>query len=185
MLIQLIVSLAIGGVCGFAANKLMKGSDRKFKILYGCEMNMVDSKLRNVYNPVPRSLQDSEYCVLDLETTGLSTRHDYMIEFGGVILHKGIVKQRKDFFTKPPIEVPRKIKELTNGKYLWLRNNVATIVCNCLENFLFYILAFYPSFTMPQIISMGFATCLLEIVIGICDTPFIYAARKIKSGAEA
>ena len=25
MLIQLIVSLAIGGVCGFAANKLMKG----------------------------------------------------------------------------------------------------------------------------------------------------------------
>ena len=77
-----------------------------------------------------------------------------------------------------------KIKELTNGKYLWLRNNVATIVCNCLENFLFYILAFYPSFTMPQIISMGFATCLLEIVIGICDTPFIYAARKIKSRAE-
>ena len=25
---------------------------------------------------------------------------------------------------------------------------------------------------------------LLEIVIGICDTPFIYAARKIKSRAE-
>lgn len=77
-----------------------------------------------------------------------------------------------------------KIKELTNGKYLWLRNNVATIVCNCLENFLFYILAFYPSFSMSQIISMGLATCLLEIVIGICDTPFLYAARAMKCKDE-
>lgn len=74
-----------------------------------------------------------------------------------------------------------KIKELTHGRYLWLRNNVATIVCNCLENFLFYILAFYPTFSMGQIVSMGLATCLLEIVIGLCDTPFLYLATHIKS----
>lgn len=77
-----------------------------------------------------------------------------------------------------------KIKELTDGKYLWLRNNVATIVCNCLENFLFYILAFYPSFSMSQIMSMGLATCLLEIVIGLCDTPFLYMATHIKAKGE-
>lgn len=70
-----------------------------------------------------------------------------------------------------------KIKELTSGKYLWLRNNVSTILCNCLENFLFYILAFGGVFTMSQIISMGLATCLLECVIGLCDTPFLYLAR--------
>lgn len=73
-----------------------------------------------------------------------------------------------------------KLKELTNGKYLWLRNNVATIVCNCLENFLFYFLAFYPTFGAVQIMSMGMATCLLEIIIGICDTPFLYIARSMK-----
>ena len=78
-----------------------------------------------------------------------------------------------------------KIKELTNGKYLWLRNNVATILCNCLENFLFYFLAFYPTFSVGQIISMGLATCLLEIVIGICDTPFLYLAKRLKHGDEA
>lgn len=78
-----------------------------------------------------------------------------------------------------------KIKEATHGKYLWLRNNVATILCNCLENFLFYILAFYPMFSITQIASMGFATCLLEIVIGICDTPFLYLARLLKHGDEA
>ena len=73
-----------------------------------------------------------------------------------------------------------KIRRMTNGKYLWLRNNVATILCNCLENFLFYALAFYGVFDMHQIMSMGLATCLLEIVIGLCDTPFLYIARTIK-----
>lgn len=77
-----------------------------------------------------------------------------------------------------------KLKELTKGKYLWLRNNVATIVCNCLENFLFYFLAFYPTFSAAQIMSMGAATCLLECIIGVCDTPFLYLARKMKNGDE-
>lgn len=78
-----------------------------------------------------------------------------------------------------------KIKQLTNGRYLWLRNNVATILCNCLENFLFYILAFYPMFSMQQIVSMGLATCLLECVIGVCDTPFLYLAKHLRYGDEA
>lgn len=77
-----------------------------------------------------------------------------------------------------------KIKEKTKGKYLWLRNNVATIICNCLENFLFYLLAFLGTFSIGQIIAMGLATCLLEIVIGLCDTPFLYLARKLKHGDE-
>jgi len=77
-----------------------------------------------------------------------------------------------------------KIKEMTNGKYLWLRNNVATILCNCLENFLFYFFAFYPMFSGGQIISMGLATCLLEVIIGICDTPFLYLAGRLKNGDE-
>ena len=77
-----------------------------------------------------------------------------------------------------------KIKQLTKGKHLWLRNNVATILCNCIENFLFYILAFYPSFSMKQILSMGLATCLLECIIGIADTPFLYLAKYLKHGDE-
>lgn len=72
-----------------------------------------------------------------------------------------------------------RLKELTAGRHLWLRNNVSTILCNCAENFLFYILAFYPTFGIRQILSMGLATCLLEIVIGLCDTPFLYLARSI------
>ena len=77
-----------------------------------------------------------------------------------------------------------KIRRMTNGRFLWLRNNVATIVCNCLENFLFYFLAFYPMFSAGQIASMGLATCLLEIIIGICDTPFLYLAKRLRYGDE-
>ena len=77
-----------------------------------------------------------------------------------------------------------KMKQLTNGKHLWLRNNVATILCNCLENFLFYILAFYPAFSMSQILNMGLATCLLECIIGVADTPFLYLAKYLKHGDE-
>ena len=77
-----------------------------------------------------------------------------------------------------------KIKEITKGKYLWLRNNVATIICNCTENFLFYFLAFGGTFNIKQIISMGLVTCALETFIGVCDTPFLYIARKLKAGDE-
>lgn len=48
----------------------------------------------------------------------------------------------------------------------------------------FYLLAFYPTFSFSQIISMGFATCLLEIIIGVCDTPFLYIAKHLKHGDE-
>ena len=36
-----------------------------------------------------------------------------------------------------------KLKDEMHGKALWLRNNVSTIVCNCLENFGFIALAFW------------------------------------------
>ena len=55
---------------------------------------------------------------------------------------------------------------------------------NWIENFLFYLLAFLGTFSIGQIVAMGLATCLLEIVIGACDTPFLYLARKLKHGDE-
>lgn len=73
-----------------------------------------------------------------------------------------------------------KIKEATNGKYMWLRNNVATIICNCGENFGFAFLAFGGVFTTSQILSIAIASTVVEIIVGICDTPFLYLAGKLK-----
>lgn len=74
-----------------------------------------------------------------------------------------------------------KIKEKTNGKYLFLRNNVATIVSQCVENYLFYIIAFLGIYSMRDILSMTLVCCVIEIVVALLDTPFLYAAVKNKN----
>ena len=85
-----------------------------FKVLYGCEMNMVSPTLNIVYNATDDSLNDVEYVVFDLETTGLSTRYDYIIEFGAVVMRRGTVVEEKDFFIKPKIDLSLNIKNLTH-----------------------------------------------------------------------
>lgn len=63
-------------------------------------------------------------------------------------------------------------------KRLWLRNNVCTIVCNCTENFLFAFLGFWGIFTAGQCIAFACAGCLIEMLAGLMDTPFVYLGRK-------
>ena len=62
---------------------------------------------------------------------------------------------------------------------LWLRNNVSTILCNCIENFMFMVGAFYGVYPLEECIAIAFATCAVETVVGLCDTPFVYWARRI------
>ena len=74
-----------------------------------------------------------------------------------------------------------KIKHKTNGKYLWLRNNVATCVSQCIENYLFYVIAFLGIYGMKDIGMMTLTCCIIEIIVAVCDTPFIYLAVKSKA----
>lgn len=59
-------------------------------------------------------------------------------------------------------------------KKLWLRNNISTIVCNCLENFIFSTIAFIGIFSISTIFEIAFVASILEIIIAILDTPFLY-----------
>ena len=70
-----------------------------------------------------------------------------------------------------------KLKEVTGGKYMWLRNNVSTILFNCAENFGFAFFAFGGIYTTPQILSIAIASSLIEAIVGVCDTPFLYMAK--------
>ena len=72
-----------------------------------------------------------------------------------------------------------KIKKKIPNK-LWLRNNIATIISNCLENYLFTIFAFIGIYDLKTILSIATTTTILEIIIAICDTPFLYLSKKIK-----
>lgn len=75
-----------------------------------------------------------------------------------------------------------KIKKQTGGRMLWLRNNVATILCNCLENFGFIGLAFAGIYDIRTIITIAFSTSIIEALVALLDTPFLYAAGKIRYG---
>lgn len=70
-----------------------------------------------------------------------------------------------------------KIKNRIPNK-LWLRNNVSTIIANCSENYCFAFIAFVGILDIPTILSIATVGSILEIVIAICDTPFLYIATK-------
>lgn len=77
------------------------------------------------------------------------------------------------------IYIYEKIKKKYPSK-LWLRNNVSTIVSNCAENYLFTFLAFVGIYDMTMIISIASVGSIIEIVIAILDTPFLYLSTRIK-----
>jgi len=72
-----------------------------------------------------------------------------------------------------------KIKKKTNGRMLWLRNNVATILCNCLENFGFIGLAFAGIYDFGTIMTIAISTSIVEAFVAVLDTPFLYLAKKV------
>lgn len=77
-----------------------------------------------------------------------------------------------------------KIKDKTGGKAMWLRNNVATILCNCLENFGFIGLAFWGIYDIKTIINIAVSTSVIEMAAALIDTPFLYLNRKITKGEK-
>lgn len=71
------------------------------------------------------------------------------------------------------------LRKKSNGKKMWLRNNVCTIICNGGENFLFYLIAFAGVMSINEIIMFALSATIIEIIIALCDTPFLYLSKKI------
>ena len=90
------------------------GTDETIKILYGCEgyyVNDVDDRI------VVHGQQDmsfgEEFVAFDLETTGLSSKNDRIIEIGAVILKNGQEIDRFQTFVDPQRKLDKKIVDLT------------------------------------------------------------------------
>lgn len=90
-----------------------KGRETPFKMIYGLEMNMVDPALQIVRNIQDIELEKGTYCVFDLETTGLSSRFDHIIEFGGQIVKDRACIKSLQLFIKPPVALSAFTTELT------------------------------------------------------------------------
>lgn len=97
-----------------AGKAKVAGTDQPIKILYGCEgyfVNDVDDRIA-VHGQSSLPL-DTEIVAFDLETTGLSSWKDTIIEFGAVIFKNGEILDRFQAFVNPGRKLERKIVDLT------------------------------------------------------------------------
>lgn len=107
--------------------------------------------------------------------------HEAMLKLFSINLRVSIASISMYFISNMfDIYLFEKIKKKTPNK-LWLRNNVSTIISNCLENYLFSFFAFFGIFETKTIIEIASVASVIEMIIALLDTPFLYIAKyKIK-----
>ena len=83
------------------------------KVIYGVEANVVDDGIPIAYNVKDYDLNEGTYVVFDVETTGLSSMYDTIIELAGVKLYQGEVVDTFESFANPHRTLPDKIIDIT------------------------------------------------------------------------
>ena len=64
-------------------------------------------------------------------------------------------------------------------RFLWLRNNVSTLLSQLINVVLFTTFAFWGTYSMKTMFSIFVASYAVFIVTSLCDTPILYLARRI------
>ena len=72
-----------------------------------------------------------------------------------------------------------KIKQLTKGKHLWLRNMGSTISSQAIDTLIFITIAFAGTMSGNILISMIIGQYLVKLIIATFDTPFLYLLRGV------
>ena len=119
-----------------ASKAKVAGTDENIKILYGCEgyyVNDVDDRV--VVHGSGDMEFDGEYVAFDLETTGLSSQKDEIIEIGAVRMQGGKELERFQTFVNPRRRLEQKIVELTGITDAMLADapNIETVLPEFLE----------------------------------------------------
>ncbi len=82
-------------------------------------------------------------------------------------------------------------RQLTKGRFLWIRNNLSTIISQAIDTLIFMHLAFLyipflpafintsPTFTSAYVIQLALPYYGLKVVMALLDTPLIYLGRRL------
>ena len=95
------------------AHKMLGFDNPDMKIIYGVEAYLVPDQTSIVSTPRGQDLHTT-YCVLDLETTGLSFRTEKITEVGIMKVKDGEVIDEFECFVNPEKPIPQKVVEVTN-----------------------------------------------------------------------
>ena len=95
------------------AHKLLGVDNPDMKIIYGVEAYLVPDGSPVVVNDKGQDI-DTTYCVLDLETTGLSAKTEKITEIGIMKIQNGEVVDKFCEFVNPEKPIPQRVQEVTN-----------------------------------------------------------------------
>jgi uncharacterized integral membrane protein (TIGR00697 family) len=76
------------------------------------------------------------------------------------------------------------IKQKTHGRWLWLRNNVSTMISQLVDTALYSFVVWWGIVDLQTAIQLGVVKYGFKIVIAAIDTPFVYWARNWGSKPE-
>ena len=96
------------------AHKMLGVNNPDMKVIYGVEAYLVPDRISAISNIKGQNLEDSTYCVLDLETTGLSFRTEKITEIGIMKVKNGEVIDEFECFVNPEKPIPQRVVEVTN-----------------------------------------------------------------------
>ena len=75
-----------------------------------------------------------------------------------------------------------KLKVLTNGKYLWLRNNVSTLSSQALDTLIYtFVWVLAGDMTFIVALSIALTKYIFKIFIALLDTIFIYLVKEVRN----
>lgn len=95
------------------AHKLLGVDNPNMKIIYGVEAYLVPDGSPVVVNDKGQNI-NTTYCVLDLETTGLSAKTEKITEIGIMKIQNGEVVDEFCEFVNPEKPIPKRVQEVTN-----------------------------------------------------------------------
>lgn len=95
------------------ANHVVEDNGEDIKVIYGVEAYLVPDGQTSVYGSKNQEL-DTEYCVLDIETTGLSYRTEKITEFGAIKIKNGEIIDTFECFVNPEKPIPYEVIKVTH-----------------------------------------------------------------------
>ena len=98
----------------FKTAKNLSTDEEKMKAIFGCEMYMIDDEAPMVTNPKDKKIDEEEFVVFDIETTGLNSHTNEIIEIGAVKIKSGRIVDRYSQLINPGRPIPYHITEITS-----------------------------------------------------------------------
>ena len=98
----------------YKIGKKLSKDDDKMKVIFGCEMYMIDDEALMITNPKDKKIDEEEFVVFDIETTGLNSHTNKIIEIGAVKIKAGRIIDRYSQLINPGISIPYHITEITS-----------------------------------------------------------------------